>query len=265
MKFKSEFLREYVCLAPLALAFERAMECTLYEGRVFEAPVLDIGCGEGLFGHVLFAEKIDTGIDLNERELSRARELGGYAELIPCNGANIPKPDGTYRTIFSNSVLEHIPDLTPVIKEAHRLLAPGGRLYVTVPSEKFDRYSVIAQTLEAMKMRAISERYRRFYNRFWDHYHFHSLEGWKSFFESCDFDVLEAFCYGPRQACLLNDFLVPFSLPRMAIKRLTNRWVLFPKLRRLTIYPFYLMARRTMWGKIRDDHGGLVFMALTRR
>src|SRR2546428_6343193 len=117
----------------------RSLECRIYSGLVFERPILDIGCGDGVHAKVLFAEKIDTGIDPNERELERAAELGAYVELIACRGDAIPKPDWAYRTIFSNSVLEHIPDLRPVLKEAHRLLMPGGRFYFTVPSPNFER------------------------------------------------------------------------------------------------------------------------------
>ena len=55
--------------------------------------VLDIGCGEGLFANIVFDEKIETGIDPNLTELERANELGGYSELLECNGNNIPKPE----------------------------------------------------------------------------------------------------------------------------------------------------------------------------
>src|SRR5687768_14968956 len=122
MRFKTDFAQAYSTAAPLALAFERIVECGIMRGQAFERPILDIGCGEGLFATMLFAEKIDTGIDPDGRELDRARALGAYRELIQCRGHAIPKPDGTYRTILSNSVLEHIPDLDSVLMEAHRLL-----------------------------------------------------------------------------------------------------------------------------------------------
>ena len=41
--------------------------------------------------------------------------------------------------LFSNSVLEHIPQLEPVIAESSRLLRSGGRFLVTVPSANFRR------------------------------------------------------------------------------------------------------------------------------
>src|SRR5215471_14969485 len=147
MRVNSEFLEAYASQAPLALAFERVIECRILSKLPFEHPILDIGCGEGLFAKILFADKIDTGIDPNPRELQRARQLGTYVELVECYGNAIPKPDGCYRTVLSNSVIEHIPDFQAVLREAFRLLAPGGHLYLTMPSDKFDQYTWISQAL----------------------------------------------------------------------------------------------------------------------
>jgi len=265
MKLNDDFLRAYVRVAPLALAIERTLECQIYTQLVIVRPVLDIGCGEGLFAKMLFAEKVDTGIDPNPKELERARELGAYAELIQCEGAAIPKPDGAYRTIFSNSVLEHIPNLDPVLREAHRLLASGGRFYFTVPSEKFDQYSAVAQVLNSLGLPMLTMRYRRFYNRFWRHYHYYPVAGWRELAEKTGFEVIDAFTYASKRTCLVNDLLAACALPRLVLKRLTNRWVLFPALRSILMFPVYLLANVMLSSGGKDPSGGLVFMALTKR
>jgi SAM-dependent methyltransferase len=252
-------------MAPLPLAFERAVEADIYSQHEFVAPILDIGCGEGLFARMAFEEKIDTGIDPDSKELKRAAELGAYRELIECKGDQIPKPDGHFQTIFSNSVLEHIPDLKPVLVEAHRLLAPAGRFFVTVPSENFDQYSVVNMILGALGLNALSRRYRSFFNRFWRHYHYHTVEGWRQLAEECEFEVSEAYTYNPRKVCVLNDFLAPFSVVGFVIKRLTNRWTIFPGLRRIIVYPICLWAEEFLRGSSRTEDGGLVFLALRKK
>lgn len=264
MDQERDFLRAYMAVAPLALAFERTLECQLYAERRIEPPILDIGCGEGLFAKILFAEKVDTGVDPNPRELERARELDTYQELIQCGGASIPKPDCSYRTIFSNSVLEHIPDLEPVLREAHRLLLPGGRFYFTVPLDKFDQYSAPARLLHAIGLTSLSARYRRFYNRFWKHYHYYPLERWIELAKEAGFEVVEAFPYGSRRVCLVNDLLAPLAFPRLVLKKITNRWVLFPRLRAALMYPTYLLARGRLREGGKDSSGGLLFISLTR-
>src|SRR5690349_18526514 len=101
VRFRSNFLANYAARTPLALAFERTMECRLLSEENFIRPVLDLGCGDGTFASTLFAEPIDTGIDPDERELRKAEETGAYRELIRCTGSAIPKPDASYKTIFS--------------------------------------------------------------------------------------------------------------------------------------------------------------------
>jgi len=265
VRFHDNFLPRYVREAPLPLAIERSIECELYTQLSFERPILDVGCGEGLFAKILFAEPIDTGIDPNARELERARELGAYNELIECYGNAIPKADATYRTVFSNSVLEHIPDLEPVLREVYRVLAPGGRFYFTVPSHRFDQYTVGNQVLSGVGLRGLAARFRAFYDRFWAHYHYYTLDGWQALARKCGFEVVESFTYDPKRVCLMNDALVPFSLPAMIAKKLTNRWVLVPWLHRLLVAPMTSVAQRAMSDAARTDDGGLVFMSLVKK
>ena len=80
--FRSDFLANYTACAPLALAFERTLECRILSQQRFERPILDLGCGDGLFARVLFAEPIDTGVDPSEQELRKADRTGLYQELI---------------------------------------------------------------------------------------------------------------------------------------------------------------------------------------
>ncbi len=265
VKTRSDILLAYMSMAPFPLAFERVLEAEIYSRLELKRPILDIGCGEGLFAKMTFEQQIDTGIDPDARELERARQLNAYKELIQCTGDQIPKPDGSYETIFSNSVLEHIEDLKPVLREAHRLLSPSGRLYFTVPSGNFDRFTVVNSMLLALGLSGVSERYRRFFNKFWQHYHYYSLEEWEAFVRDCGFEVNESCTYDPKKICVLNDFLVPFSFGSFVVKRLTNRWTLLPSVRRLLSYPIYLWARGFLKGGSRADDGGLVFISATRK
>ncbi len=264
LQHNQDYLLTYMAFAPFALAFERSLECRIYARLPLARPILDLGCGEGLFARITFAEKIDTGVDPNPNELERARALDGYAELIQCAGDAVPKPDASYRTIFSNSVLEHIPRLEPVFREIHRLLVPGGRFYFTVPSDRFTEYTVIHQLLMALGLPQLARKYRRFYDYFWEHYHCYPEETWTTIARGFDFDVIESYTYDPKHICLLNDLLVPFSALEFLFKRMTNRWTLLPSARRIVVYPLYLLARRILQGCERTDAGGLVFVAVAK-
>lgn len=265
MRFKDDILLRYMSTAPLALAFERYLECKIYLNKTFDHPILDLGCGDGLFSQILFDENIDTGIDLNNDELSCANKLQCYNELICCPGDKIPKPDGHYQTIFSNSVLEHIDQLEPVFKEVHRLLSPDGRFYLTIPSIDFEQYTTINQLLLKIGLLQVSSRYRKFCsNVIWRQSHYHTINEWESIVSNFGFEVVDSFTYDKKSICLLNNFFYPFGILGLVIKRFFKRWVLFPAIRRTIIFPVYSISKQILNNDEHQINGGLVFLELKK-
>jgi SAM-dependent methyltransferase len=253
-----------MALAPAALAFERLVEGQLYRAVPLERPILDLGCGEGLFAKMTFAETIDTGVDPDARELARARELGAYEELIECYGDRIPKPDASYKCVISNSVLEHIPQLDPVLREVYRILAPGGCFHFTVPSPNFERFNWTSTLLRGLGLLGLDARWRAFFNRFWAHYHAYDIPGWQALARRSGFVVERSHTYAPWQFCVLNTTLTPMAFPLKVVKKLTNRWTLLPPLRRVLLAPLWWVSRRVLASADRAQDGGLVFMSLRK-
>lgn len=264
MKFKERFLEKYLNEAPVPLAFERAFECHILSQQTFEHPILDVGCGDGIFADIVFNEKIDTGIDPLDYELESAKQYDMYGELIQAYGDNIPKPGSYYKTIFSNSVLEHIENLDPVLNEINRVLAPEGIFYATIPTNYFDKYSVISKLLNGVGMKTLAERYNVFFNKFWRHYHYYDRTGWSQKFEKNGFKVINVIEYGAAKDCLFNDFMVPFTIPNLVIKKILNRWFLVKPLRRLysPLWALILKRRVKLYPELKN--GGLIFFTLTK-
>jgi SAM-dependent methyltransferase len=265
MRLKDNFLFNYIKNAPLALGIERSLECEIMRRQKFERPVLDIGCGDGLFSYILVDEKIDVGIDPDGRELERARKYGMYDELIQCCGDNIPKESGTFNTILSNSVLEHIAEPFPVLNEASRLLGQGGKFYVTVPTDMFDRYSILYRLLSLVRFDGLAQRYRKFFNGFWKHFHFHNSRDWERIFTDSGFEVVGSEEYCSKTICLLNDLLAPFAFLSFVIKKMLNRWTICPNLRAIYMYPFYLIACYVTRKYEVGDKRGIIFFSLRKK
>jgi SAM-dependent methyltransferase len=106
-------------LRPLWRALEKALSSC--EGRV-----LDIGCGMQPYRHMLNERLVEyVGVD-RVGELTQPT-LVGTAEALPV-------ADATFDVVLCTMVLEHVIDPRRVLSEARRVLRPGGRLVLTVPS-----------------------------------------------------------------------------------------------------------------------------------
>jgi SAM-dependent methyltransferase len=117
------------CGNPTALA-------ELREGEV----VLDLGSGGGI-DVLLSARRVGPtgkayGLDMTDEMLELARrnqrELGiENAEFLKGTIEEIPLPDASVDVIISNCVINLSPDKDRVLREAHRVLRPGGRFAVS--------------------------------------------------------------------------------------------------------------------------------------
>ena len=102
-------------------------------------PVLDWGCGSGrtlywLYGRPAWRQAY-RGCDVDAHAISWLRKKHGIEAVTVC-GPEPPLPygDAEFAGLFSFSVLTHIAPARhrAWYEELHRVLAPGGRAYVTV-------------------------------------------------------------------------------------------------------------------------------------
>lgn len=120
-----------------ATIFWRAIELDRLLERGLPAGFgIDVGCGDGRLASVLRAHGAGwrlVGVDPDPVEAKLAQQSGEYERVHACSAESIPEADGSFDFAFSNSVLEHIPELAPVLAETARVLRPGGALVATVP------------------------------------------------------------------------------------------------------------------------------------
>lgn len=99
-----------------------------------DGPVLDVGCGGGLFGRLL----ADRGYRVFGLDFSRqaARVAWGQNGVPVVAGvfSNAPFATNSFSVITMFHVLEHLYDPSAYIQAAWRLLKPGGKLIVQVPN-----------------------------------------------------------------------------------------------------------------------------------
>ncbi len=104
------------------------------------ARVLEVGCGVGAELQILrrrFPQAHLTGLDFSESQLAKARELlraelaVGAIELHQGSAYELPFPDGSFDGVCLIWVLEHLDQPVHALREARRVLRPGGKLSVT--------------------------------------------------------------------------------------------------------------------------------------
>ena len=101
---------------------------------------LDLGCGDGKLTGIVTGElgrREFVGIDLDPKETDAARQTHLYTVVHTASAAAIPEPSASFDFVFSNSVLEHIPDIDAVVGEVARVLKPAGKFIFTVPGPDF--------------------------------------------------------------------------------------------------------------------------------
>ncbi|MFZ5366472.1 MAG: class I SAM-dependent methyltransferase [Patescibacteria group bacterium] len=94
---------------------------------------LDAGCGTGLILRHLPADSV--GLDINPRNLSKAKIHAPKAKLILGDIEKMPFNSRSFTTVICTDVLEHLLDPAKALSEIFRVLSPKGRLIGSVPAQ----------------------------------------------------------------------------------------------------------------------------------
>jgi len=103
------------------------------------AAILDGGCGLGEFVVHLHAQGFaPVGVDLSRKTVALLRKKFPDVSFVDGDIRHLDFPDGSFDVYFSWGVFEHF-EAGPgdCIREAYRMLKPGGLLFITVPFDNF--------------------------------------------------------------------------------------------------------------------------------
>ncbi|MBV8461704.1 MAG: class I SAM-dependent methyltransferase [Acidimicrobiales bacterium] len=97
--------------------------------------LLDIGCGTGQSRRVsagLVGRYV--GVDLSPAVVEAARTVFPDDDWHVADACRLPFPNESFDLVAFSSVLHHIPDFGPAVREAFRVLRPGGRAFAFDPN-----------------------------------------------------------------------------------------------------------------------------------
>ncbi len=206
----------------------RAVEARFYGNIELPAPTLDLGCGDGHFAGLAFDRRLEVGLDPWSGPLREAEKSGVYQKTIEAEASKIPYPEAYFSSAVSNSVLEHIPDLDPVLSELERVLKPGAPFIFCVPNHRFLSTLSIGRFLNKIRLKALGDLYRRFFDRISRHHHCDDLSIWQQRLSAAGFEIVDWWDYfSPRSQHVL-EWGHYFGLPSLICHWLLRRWILVP-------------------------------------
>jgi ubiquinone/menaquinone biosynthesis C-methylase UbiE len=214
---------------PTFRALIRAIEHRLLaEHQPFAPPVLDVGCGDGHFGGAALGPRIDAGIDMQLAPLREAARRRVYQGLVRGSATELPFRAEAFATVVSNCAIEHIPRMPDALGEMHRVLQPGGRLLVTVPTNCLEGNLLIPSVLRRTGLRGWGERYTGWFRRLQVHYHLLTEAEWAQTLRDAGFRITHQRTYMSARATRVFEVAHYTGVPSLAARRLTGRWVVWP-------------------------------------
>jgi SAM-dependent methyltransferase len=115
------------------LSFFRAVTAALRESGLASGRVLDVGCGWGGMVRVLRGEGYDTlGVDYESDSLAYCRDTGLPVETMDLD--RLAAEGRTFDAVLLVTVFEHLVDHRERLEKLAKLLVPGGRLVVLIPT-----------------------------------------------------------------------------------------------------------------------------------
>src|SRR5919199_5646169 len=117
---------------------------------------LDIGCGEGRLGAELEARGHQVlGVELSPTLAARARERH---EVVAADAAQLPFEDASFPLVVSFNSLMDMDDAAGAVRDAARVLEPGGRVCAAIvhpflSAGSGDPFTIAGSYLEPVRQR----------------------------------------------------------------------------------------------------------------
>jgi ubiquinone/menaquinone biosynthesis C-methylase UbiE len=125
---------EYDVFAPQANA--RLIECFVRLSRLPKgARVVDLGCGSGVFTHLLAQSGCDcVGVDISSKLLAVGQSKYPHIPFVQGDIEKLPFKAESFDGALLSGVVHHLPDASACAAEVFRILRPSGRFVAFDPN-----------------------------------------------------------------------------------------------------------------------------------
>lgn len=222
----------YFPFAPTALCVKECVRLAALRRYTCEGPILDVGCGDGLFAKIAYGTEDVWGIDIDANEGRLAQATRAYSQIVIADITRAWMPEALFATCIANCSLEHVPRIDAALANIKKALRPGGQAFLFVPNRDWARHLLSVRTLDALGVPAAGSLIQRSIDQLFVHHHLYDEEGWRAVVEEAGFEVVKVDPVGSTASTVAFEiFLLP-SVAGWVNNRLTTRWTNFPALRR---------------------------------
>lgn len=227
-----EFFGDYFAYAPAALALRECVRLAAMRGVELPEPILDVGCGDGIFARLCYPERQVWGIDINPNEIRRAQSTATYSTLICGSITTSDLPQGYFKSAIANCSLEHVPDIAGAFRTISRSLAPGAPFVLIVPTPDWTHELLVPRLLDSVGLGGLARSYRDGLDSIFHHVHLYDAKRWSELLGEAGFSVDRVEPIVSSGVAGAFDVLLYPSLSGWLVKRLTGHWTLMPPVRR---------------------------------
>ena len=237
---------KYFPFAPAALCVKECARLTEIRRYDCPGPILDVGCGDGLFARIAFKDAEIWGIDVDAKEGGWALASRAYTQIILGDIARAKLPQEFFATCIANCSLEHVPDLDAALATIRGSLAPGGRAYMFVPNRDWASWFASVRLLRALGLEGAGRALQDSVDRVFKHRHLYDEAEWRRRVEKAGLVVERVDPVLSTATTVTFELLLLPSLLGLVNKKMTTRWTNFPRLRRWAARPAYELVRAAL-------------------
>lgn len=246
-EFDQEDFEAYYRFSPAALALREAVRLSAVREIELPEPILDVGCGDGLFAQLAYPDRQIWGIDINATEVRRAQATDSYKTLICGDVRRVNLPGEFFGSAIANCSLEHVPDLPEALRNIRSSLKPGAVFVLIVPTPDWTRKLALPVLLRRLGLEEIGDAYGDALDAVFNHETLEDDSWWSERLAEADFETLEVRPIVSRATSWLFEMLLPSSTLGYLTKKVTGRWIVAPKLRKSTSWATQAMLRSLYW------------------
>jgi SAM-dependent methyltransferase len=238
--------QRYFPHTPTALAIKECARLSVVRRFPCPGPVLDVGCGDGLFARMAFADAEVWGIDIDAAEGRWASASKAYTQVILGDVTRARLPEAFFATCVANCSLEHVPRIDLALRSIKNSLLPGGLAYLFVPNAEWASHLLSARLCKGLGIPFLGLQIQDSIDRLFRHHHLYDEQGWRRVVTEAGLELLTVEpVLSTATTVAFEAFLLP-SLAGLLNKHLTTRWTNFPNLRRAFARPVFHAVKAIM-------------------